>query len=274
MTRSTSMKSTSALLAAVTAAVLGGTALAGPAVPAAPTGGGGRGALVAAAPVLPASGARHRADGDGDTREDRAERAEQRRRDRYRHRTATVRSRAQVRVHRDDRERRRATWRQRRVTAGGLVARNRADALAEHCTDCHAVAVSVQVVVNGRNAGRVDVANLADAVTVDCTRCTATALAYQFVVVGPGRLTLTRDARARLSDLRREMRDVARHTAVGAVTAKEDALAAEVADVLRGGVVDAARPDGASTLSTRRSGSDGVTVRVRRAHDGSRGRSR
>lgn len=255
----TSTRSRVTLLAALTAATLGGVAAAGPvAGTLAPAGfGGGRAGFVAAAPVLRADGG-DRGDDAGDRRE--------------RVRTAHVRTKARAEAHRDGRERRAVAWRERRVTAQVLVARNRATAVARDCTGCAAVAVSVQVVVDARNDGRVTATNRAVAATVDCTRCSANALAYQFVVAGPGRLRLTRQARDRLRDLRREMRDVARHGDLADVTAREDALAARVADVLRSGVVDTDAADGATASGPsasyhRTGGSGGVEVTVRRAHD-------
>ena len=268
----TSTRTRVALLAALTAATVGGVTAAGPvtgplAGAVAPAGfGGGRAGFAAAAPVL-------RADGH-DRGDDAGERHERRLR------TAHVRTKARAHVHRDGGERRAVAWRERRVTAQVLVARNRATAVARDCTDCSAVAVSVQVVVDGRNDGRVTATNRAVAATVGCTRCSATALAYQFVVAGPGRLRLTRDARDRLRDLRHEMRDVARHGDLADVTAREDALAARVADVLRSGVVDTDAADGTAdgtadgaasgpSASFHRAGGrrGGPEVTVRRSHD-------
>jgi hypothetical protein len=199
-----------------------------------------------------------------------------------------VRTRARATVHRDDRGRESVAWRVRTVRAPALDARNLATAVTRDCTDCHAVALSVQVVVAGRNEGRVVADNLAESVTLDCVRCASVALAYQFVVVGPGRLTLTRQARHDLADLRRQMRDVARHEVGADLVAQEDALSARIAQVLKSGVVDTDRADGDDRDDARRGHrdtrlkqgaggrdrDDGVRVRVRRHHDTAHGRAR
>ncbi len=254
------------LLGALTAAVLAGTALAGPAqLPATVGAAGGPGPFAAAAPAAagaPAAAATVRPAADE-----------------HRVRVRHVRTRARARVHRDDRTRRAVAWRVRTLRAPALDARNLATATAHDCSDCHAVALSVQVVVAGRNERRVEAGNLAVAVTDECVRCTSVALAYQFVVVRPGRLVLTRQARRDLADLRRQMRDVARHRVGQDLVAQEDALAEKVADVLRSGVVDRDREKDRrgepSTYLGQGSGSGGaaVAVRVRRAHDTARGRA-
>ncbi len=258
------------LLAALAAAVVGGTAFVAPsvsAVPLGPVGAAGGRVPFAATVVAP------RASGQGDDQH------EDTGHERRPHRTRKVTTSAVVDVHRDDRTRRRSAWELEKTTAQTLVADNYASAVTRGCTDCHAVAVSVQVVVASRNVGDVSATNAADAVTLDCTRCASTALAYQFVVVGAGRLGLTREARTELADLRRQMRRLARHGPQDTLPAQEDALAARVAEVLRTGVVDRERtaPDAAasSAPSTRSAPSgSGVTVRVRRSHDKAHGRSR
>jgi hypothetical protein len=152
-----------------------------------------------------------------------------------------------------------------RTTDGtGIAASNLARARAT-CRGCRSVAVAVQIVVAGHvpdldvapGPGRspvVRVSNLAVAEDLArgvrttsagggrraamCSRCSTLGLAYQFVVLGRHRLLITPAARARLAQLEGEMRRVAASRASNDVIhARMDALAVQIGETLRTGVV-------------------------------------
>jgi hypothetical protein len=101
------------------------------------------------------------------------------------------------------------------------------------CDGCRAVALSFQVVVADGNPSSLDVGNLALAMNENCTGCESVAVAYQVVLASDRRLSLTSDGRAELSDLRRQLHDLARSDlAVTDIEQQAQSLMAGVATVL------------------------------------------
>lgn len=179
-----------------------------------------------------------------------------------------VRTGSTVHVTRDGQRAARLAFQVRASNETGIAAENRAWARAG-CRGCRAVAVSVQIVVQGHvrdlasvpSPGQepsVIVSNVALAEDVPrgvrsrvsgsgrraagCSSCSGMALAYQFVVVGRHRLLLTPAARAQLDRIETRMRQLATRgvstgESNGILQGKLDAEARRIAAVLRTGVV-------------------------------------
>jgi hypothetical protein len=179
-----------------------------------------------------------------------------------------VRTGSTVHVTRDGQRAARLAFGVRASNETGIAAENRASARAS-CRGCRAVAVSVQIVVQGHirdlasapSAGQepsVIVSNVALSEDVPrgvrnrvsgsgrraagCSSCSSMALAYQFVVVGRHRLLLTPAAKSQLDRIETRMRQLATRgvstgESNGILQDKLDAEARRISAVLSTGVV-------------------------------------
>jgi len=179
-----------------------------------------------------------------------------------------VRTDATVHVTRNGQRAARLAFRVRASNETGIEAENLAWAKAS-CRSCRAVAVSVQIIVQGHvrdlasaptpgQEPSVLVNNVALAEDVGrgvrsrvtgsgrraagCATCSTMALAYQFVVVSRHRLLLTPAARVQLDRIQARMRalatwGVSHGESNGILQGKVDAEARRIASVLRTGVV-------------------------------------
>ncbi len=101
------------------------------------------------------------------------------------------------------------------------------------CDDCRAVALSFQVVIADGGPTSLDVGNLALALNENCTGCESVAVAYQVVLASDRRLVLSSSGKGELSDLRRDLRRLARSgQPVSQIQATAEAMMAQVTDVL------------------------------------------
>jgi putative peptide zinc metalloprotease protein len=104
---------------------------------------------------------------------------------------------------------------------------NIASASSSDCTGCRANAVAIQAVVVSGDPSTFTPHNVATAVNSNCVSCTSYAYAYQYVIQTDGRVRLSTDGRAELSDLRSEARSIA------ASDDPPDQMTAELDDVVK-----------------------------------------
>ena len=101
------------------------------------------------------------------------------------------------------------------------------------CDDCRAVALSFQVVIADGAPKNLDVGNLALAMNENCTGCESVAVAFQLVLASDRRLVLSNDGRRELSDLRQQLRTLARSDLpVAEIQSTAESMMTDVADVL------------------------------------------
>jgi hypothetical protein len=109
------------------------------------------------------------------------------------------------------------------------------------CDDCRAVALSFQVVIADGAPTELDVGNLAMAMNENCTGCESVAVAFQLVLASDRRLVLASDRRLvlsddgwrELSDLRRQLRSLARSDLpVAEIQGTAESMMSDVANVL------------------------------------------
>ncbi|MBK7622235.1 MAG: hypothetical protein IPJ14_06105 [Kineosporiaceae bacterium] len=173
-----------------------------------------------------------------------------------------------VKVTRDGQRAAHLSFRVRAANEAGVEVTNQAWARAA-CRGCRAVAISVQVIVEGHVPNLTAPAqpdrppvviarNIALAEDVPrgvrrqvtgsggraagCADCNAMAIAYQFVVVGKHRLRLTPAARSRLATIERQMRaeaiwSVSHGVSNGLLQARMDRYSRQILSVLATGVV-------------------------------------
>jgi hypothetical protein len=182
-------------------------------------------------------------------------------------RRVAVNAGSRVHVTRNGQRAAHVTFRVRSANGTGIVATSRSWARAS-CRNCRAVAVAVEIIVEGHVPylgkaspdGRpvVVLNNIAVAEDVPrhvrrvssgrgpraagCSSCSALAISYQFAVLGRHRLRLTPRARASLARIERQMRaaaitGVSRGVSNGLMQARMDRYARQIAAVLDSGVV-------------------------------------
>ena len=121
-------------------------------------------------------------------------------------------------------------------TAASFTADNEADAAANNCHDCGAVAIGFQVlVVSNANLNTITANNTSEAISSACTRCGVLAGAYQIVVAThtPQKLSLAQilglaDIHAKLLTIQRDDLSLPRAEQLA------DGLADEAAALLQG----------------------------------------
>lgn len=121
----------------------------------------------------------------------------------------------------------------KRVT-GDVDAKNTAVAYAS-CEDCRTVAVAIQVVLVSGDVGAVAPENVAVAINYDCTECETLARAFQFVYGDGQELEFTKEGKARLRELRKQLQDLKRRDDLTLAQLSQElaVIAAEVADVVQ-----------------------------------------
>jgi hypothetical protein len=86
---------------------------------------------------------------------------------------------------------------------------NHAEAYSHDCTDCHTVAVAVQVLFVFKTPSTFSPENIGAAVNLRCTRCATFAYAWQYVANVTREVRPSREAFARIAELRRQIDAVA-----------------------------------------------------------------
>ena len=126
----------------------------------------------------------------------------------------------------------RFSWDLERTTGAGVAAHNAAVAVSVG-RGARTTAMAWQIVLASRTGLDVDAENMARTEGSDCLSCDTTAIAYQFVVASDADIDFSPRTQARLAELRD------RAAALGwsaepsrSVTARADAIAGEVRDVL------------------------------------------
>lgn len=149
----------------------------------------------------------------------------------------------------------------------GASVRNQATAESVACSDdapCHAVSLSFQIVTMGGTNIDLNAVNLSSATNVHCAGCQTVAGAYQFVVDTPHAFRLSPAAQTQLEAIHRQLNALgdARLPAAD-VQAKADALAVQVAAILKNAAATSPEQGGPVVHPLASSGS-GPSVRVYR----------
>ncbi|WP_037608205.1 hypothetical protein [Streptacidiphilus rugosus] len=131
--------------------------------------------------------------------------------------------------------------------------RNQATAFASHCTaadPCRSVALSFQIVTMAGTNIHLNAVNLSRADNVHCPGCESLAGAYQFIVSTPRPFTLSAAAERQLAVVHRKLDALGRSTApIADVKRQADALAAQVAAILKSAAASAPKGPGVDALS-------------------------
>ena len=126
--------------------------------------------------------------------------------------------------------------------------RNQAEAQSWACTaasPCRSVALSFQIVTMAGENIHLDAQNVSHAANHDCAGCQTLAGAWQFIVSTPEPFTLSPAARQQLAGIHRSLDALGRSTApVASVQQQADALAAQVAALLRSAAASAPKAPG------------------------------
>lgn len=136
-------------------------------------------------------------------------------------------------------------------TTGDVDAKNTAVAYA-NCTDCRTVAAAIQIVLVSE-PGDLTPQNEALAINYQCTECETMAVAYQFVFAGGGELTLTKEGKAALHDLKKRFLALQKRDDLSLQQIADEigVIAAEVAEVLDTELVAKEdRKEGTTTTTT------------------------
>ena len=102
------------------------------------------------------------------------------------------------------------------------------------CESCQTVAISIQILLVAGDPDVVTPTNLAVAINDMCTLCETLASAYQFVIGGNVKLTLTRDGRLQVNEIRRGLRELGRDEdlSIGEIQARTDELMEQLRQTL------------------------------------------
>lgn len=124
--------------------------------------------------------------------------------------------------------------------------RNEATAQSVACSPdapCRSVSLSFQIITMAGTDIHLDAVNLSNAANVHCAGCQTVAGAYQFVVDTPGAFKLSAAAQKQLAAIHQQLNALRdSNLSVADVRAKADALAAQVAAILKNAA--AASPQG------------------------------
>lgn len=119
-----------------------------------------------------------------------------------------------------------------RVASDTVDSANAAVAFAS-CSDCQTVAIAIQVVLIMSDATEVTPENVAIAINQECSECDTLASAYQLVLTTGGPVKLTPEGRRRISEIRRQLRDLRRDDLSGAeIQARVKSLTTELREVV------------------------------------------
>ena len=121
----------------------------------------------------------------------------------------------------------------RRVMGDVVDQQNVALAYAS-CESCRTVAISIQILLVAGDPDVVTPTNLALAINDMCSLCETLASAYQFVMGGNVKLTLTREGRLQVNEIRRGLRELGRDEKLSIVEiqARTDALMEQLGETL------------------------------------------
>jgi putative peptide zinc metalloprotease protein len=149
----------------------------------------------------------------------------------------------------------------RRVKGDVVDPVNVAIALAS-CESCQTVAIAIQAVLVSSEPSVVSPVNLALAFNQDCTACQTLASAYQFVLGTGGPTRLTPQGRRRVSEVRRQLRELrGSGLTIEQIQARTDQLASELQHVLSEQLVPAGRPsEPAERSGVQTTGDDGASA--------------
>jgi hypothetical protein len=132
-------------------------------------------------------------------------------------------------------------------------ARNQALAVSAYCSPddpCRSVALSFQIVTMAGTDIHLNAVNLSRAENVHCDGCQTLAGAYQFIVSTPRPFTLSPTAERQLAVIHRKLDALGRSRAsIAQIRSQADALAAEVASILRAAAATAPKGPVVSPLA-------------------------
>ena len=124
-------------------------------------------------------------------------------------------------------------------------ARNQAEARSVECSasaPCRSVSLSFQIVTMAGENIHLNAVNLSNSENVHCDGCQTLAGAYQFIVSTPGAFTLGPNTRLQLEHVHSELNALGSSNAsIARIQAAADALAAQVAAILRTAAASATR---------------------------------
>lgn len=125
----------------------------------------------------------------------------------------------------------------RRVSSGVVDQTNAAVAYAS-CESCQTVAIAIQIVLVSGEVDTLTPTNVAVALNESCTTCQTLALAYQFVFGTGDVLEFSKEGRARLRDIRKELRKLGRAgLSPDEIRARVIELSLDIRDLLATGLV-------------------------------------
>ncbi|WP_445526716.1 hypothetical protein [Streptomyces cyslabdanicus] len=135
-----------------------------------------------------------------------------------------------------------------------VAANNRATAQSVGCSldaPCRSIALSYQIVTTaGRNARLVNASNISSAVNEHCPACETFSGAYQFIVATPRGFGLSREARAELASINRQVDALkASRLPISRITQQADEFAQRVKAVLDREAARAPRGNGGDPLA-------------------------